>query len=320
MDLRFESGRIAGARGWHEVDVIDAVAGLAQETPSSTPLLVEGASDILTVAHARMVAALHASGRPVTLVTDSPLAADMAQWIPDGCVHVIGAPLAPPAAAPANGTDKFFDPPDIESETALEWPASDLDSGQLMSVAGLLESTPVMLDTDREWWMRGSVCLHRRTNGWDARSDILEDVGFVALPLRIGHALVLGVGDIRGQYCNEGCYVVTGSWRRADDGSYGGVYTDGSHDVSTVSVNILLSDWSGDPTSQDTPDALPLAVRSTAHGEDIVLTVVEGMLLAITRGLLDHGARGFVAAIPQLQAELDEFRLAAAEYLRDYEQ
>lgn len=325
MDLRFESGKVAGARGWRAVEVVDT-AQLADQTPSHTPLVVEAAAQSLTIDSARTIAALHAAGRSVILVTDSPPAADITQWIPEGCVHVVGTPLAaaseeaaPRAEAGSGGGSDFFGPypPDIDQTTRLESIASDLEAEELTSLAGLLESTSIALDWDREWWMRGSICLHTNSFGWDARNDILQGVGFVALPLRIGDSLVLGVGDIQGQYCDEGCYVITGSWRRLDVGSYRGIYTDGGRDVGMTTVEILLKDWS-DPQGPDTPDSLPLSVRSTPHGEETVLEVAQSMLLEITNGLLMNGAHGFKAAKPHLQTRLDEFRTAAAEYLRSY--
>lgn len=325
MDLRFESGKVAGARGWHAAEVVD-IAMLARETPSSTPLLVEAAADSLTLESARTIAALHAAGRSVVLVTDSPLAVDVAQWIPEECVHLPGAPIAvvdqvvaaPGAEPKSDGLKAFFGPysPNVE-QTGFQAVADDLEADELMSLARLLESTPITIDTDREWWMRGSIRLHGLPGGWDARNDIVADLGFVALPLKIGDSLVLGVGDIQGQDCDEGCYVIDGSWRRAEDGGYGGIYTDGTRDVPRVSVGVLLYDWSG-VQEQDTPDPLPLSVRATPNGDQAVLEVVEGMLLAITRGLLENGSHGFEAAKPHLQTWLDEYRTAAAEYLRSY--
>lgn len=321
MDLRFESGKVAGARGW-DAEIVDT-ATLGRETPSPKPLLVEAAADSLTVESARTIAALHAAGRSVVLVTDSPLGADVAQWIPEECVHLLGAPISVVDQAAASGLDAqadgvkaFFGPyaPEFEG-TGIDRIAEGLEADELMALAQLLESTPITIDTDRAWWMRGSICLHSIPEGWDARSDIVADLGFVALPLKIGDSLVLGIGDIQGQDCDEGCYVVTGSWHRAEDGRYGGIYTNGGRDVSTGSVGVLL--WSA-VQEQSAPDPLPLSVRATPHGEQAVLEVVHGMLLDITRGLFENGAHGFKAAKPHLQAWLDAFRTAAAEYLRSY--
>ncbi len=323
MDLRFESGKVAGARGWHSVEIVDT-ALLGREAPSPRPLLVEAAADSLTVESARTIAALHAAGRSVVLVTDSPLGADVAQWIPEECVHLLGAPIsvvdqgaAPGLDAQADGVKAFFGSyaPEFEG-TGIDRIAEELEAHEVMALAQTLESTAITIDTDRDWWMRGSICLHHVAGGWDARNDIVADLGFVALPLKIGNSLVLGVGDIQGQECDEGCYVVTGSWRRAEDGRYGGIYTDGTRDVSRVSVDDVLL-WSG-VQEQSAPDPLPLSVRTTHNGEKAVLEVENGMLLDITRKKKKKGAHGFQAARPLLQTWLDEYRTAAAEYLRSY--
>ncbi len=49
-----------------------------------------------------------------------------------------------------------------------------------------------------------------------------------------------------------------------------------------------------------------------------MLHLTEVVLLEITMGLLKYGAEGFERAKPQLQTRLDEFRTAAAQYLRSY--
>ena len=204
MDLRFESGRIAGARGWDSAVVVDSNR-LTEEAPSSIPLLVEATRDTVTIDVARIISALHAAGRPVVLVTDSAPPADIAQWIPEECLHLIGTPVAarsmePEADAESDGTDEFFGgyPPDIEGQ--LEGLGLELEADELLTLVGWLETTSIAIDTNREWWMKG-YCLHRLTGGWDraGHNDIMDHVGLVALPLRIGKSLVLGVGDIGGR-------------------------------------------------------------------------------------------------------------------------
>ena len=321
MDLRFECGKIAGARGWDSAVVVDS-SRLMEEAPSSIPLLVEATRDQVTIDVARIVSALHAAGRPVVIVTDSAPPTGIAQWIPNECLHLIGTPVAgrsvePVVDAVSDGTDEFFGgyPPDIE--VPLEQYVSGLEADELLTLAGWLETTSITFDTNREWWMK-LYCLHHLGGGWDraGHRDIMEHVGLVAFPLRIGKSLVLGVGDVGGEEGQEGCYVITGSWDREDsDPRRGEVYTNGWREVDAVSVGILLTDRSNSQ-AQATPDPLPQSVRSTFRGEEVVLQLIESALLEITWGLLKYGAHGFQRAKPQLQVRLDDFRVAAAQYLR----
>ncbi len=113
MNLHFEAGRIAQARGWTSPEVIRAEQ-VDQQPPGGGPTIVVADLGTITLDRARTISALIASGTDLMVVTSEPLPADVAQWLPDEHLHVLGAP------APSDDVsehDRPVDPP--ESAEAL---------------------------------------------------------------------------------------------------------------------------------------------------------------------------------------------------------
>lgn len=86
VNLAFEAGRLAERRGWPSVELVDPDS-LASVLPGPGAVIVLAPEGTFQVQHAREVAALHASGKSVAVVSPVVLAEDVRAWLPDGCFH-----------------------------------------------------------------------------------------------------------------------------------------------------------------------------------------------------------------------------------------
>lgn len=91
--LAFRAGALAHARGWTSPELIDPeeLAGIA---PVGEPVVVM-ANRELTTSQAQAIAAIHAAGRPIAVISTLPLVPAIAQWLPVGIMDAASAdPLA----------------------------------------------------------------------------------------------------------------------------------------------------------------------------------------------------------------------------------
>lgn len=95
--LLYEAGYVAGRLGWSDIDVV-STSEIALVTPSGAPAIVVCGQESLTVDQARVMAALRGAGRRIRLVTTHPLPSEVAEWLPEGAIHVIGRDVATPTA------------------------------------------------------------------------------------------------------------------------------------------------------------------------------------------------------------------------------
>lgn len=88
VDLMFEAGRAATARGW-SAPHLATVEDLTVQSPTGPPLVVVSPQPDLTVSMARAIAAL-STAREVLLVTDEEPETSVLEWIPGQCLLVVG--------------------------------------------------------------------------------------------------------------------------------------------------------------------------------------------------------------------------------------
>ncbi len=98
MKLEFEAGRIAQVRGWQSPRVISAEL-VDQQPPGGGQVIVLAQPGSMDVARARIVAALIASGTDLLVVASESLPAEVARWLPDRDVHLLGAAVEDAGAA-----------------------------------------------------------------------------------------------------------------------------------------------------------------------------------------------------------------------------
>ncbi len=154
MDMSFEAGKVVGALGWDETEVISPQE-LGSASPSGEPLVIAATSGSLARESARIIAALHAAGRPVMVVSESALPGDVNQWLPDTCVHVVGDPLEDARARRVGGSDAeqgvtfaFGVEQDLVAMTIDRWEV-DIDSGDLDTTTQAMRETPVSFAWNR---------------------------------------------------------------------------------------------------------------------------------------------------------------------------
>jgi len=88
MNLAFEAGRLAEQRGWASVELV-APDSLSSVLPGPGEVIVLAHDGTFLVHHARDVAALHASGKSVAVVSPVILAEDIQAWLPEDCFFAL---------------------------------------------------------------------------------------------------------------------------------------------------------------------------------------------------------------------------------------
>lgn len=147
MDLVFEAGRIAQARGWQSPQVITADL-VDQQPPGGGQVIVLAEPDSIDVGRARTVAALIASGTDLLVVAAEPLPAETAQWVPETRVHVAGA-----VDEVADSAHESSDPLGKRDRSATE--------EVLVRPAGIPDSPDILLEKGVEAYDAGDIELAR---------------------------------------------------------------------------------------------------------------------------------------------------------------
>ncbi len=92
VNLMFEAGRLAERRGWVSAEVVE-MAALGSVLPGPGQVIVVVSEVGLSVADARAVAALTASGKEVAVISGVAPSDDVLAWLPKGCLYTVGEPL-----------------------------------------------------------------------------------------------------------------------------------------------------------------------------------------------------------------------------------
>lgn len=99
--LLYEAGYLAGRLQWPNPYVVSG-AELSAMAPVGDPVIVVCGDEGLTINQARAVKAVNEGSRPIRVVTARTLPAEVAAWLPQGSVHVIGQDVATPPATAVN--------------------------------------------------------------------------------------------------------------------------------------------------------------------------------------------------------------------------
>lgn len=139
--LLYEAGYLAGRLQWRDPVVVSASA-IASVTPDGGPVIVVGTDESMTVDKAQAVAAVSWAGRPIRLVTAGELPGEVAAWLPEGSIHVIGQEVTTPPATPV--IDYLFD--SFEGVDSL---VHDLDDADKAALAAAMRGVKVGVAWDR---------------------------------------------------------------------------------------------------------------------------------------------------------------------------
>lgn len=98
--LMFEAGQVAARRGWSQPVLLE-VGQVGDLDPVGPPVVLVGRAGAVDIAVGRLISAVAGAGRPIVLVTDAPVAGEVAAWLPTELVHIAGVTIEPePEASP----------------------------------------------------------------------------------------------------------------------------------------------------------------------------------------------------------------------------
>lgn len=293
--LFFYAGTVAEQLGWTSSGTITTVDSLEKETPSGGPLLLMAPVSELSLEVMRTIAAFHGAGREVALVCDTTLPESLASWLPATLIHP--ASEKKPSVGPVGA---FLPRSDVWDEWFSEMHEGIGIEGDRQELAALLETTRIRANLDVEWWMGGTIRVHEGApprageEGWDYRSDVVTEIGgLVAVPFIVGdYCRALGVAGIRGQHADEGAFIITGTWQKAD--TYPRQHERGHQEpISASAVELLLNTYQ---PQQPTP--YPSEVTRTQGGEATFDLFAEMLMLNVLDGVLHTGVTGFRRFLP----------------------
>ncbi len=329
MDTSFEVGKVVGALGWDETEVI-APPELASASPSGEPLVIAATGGSLARESARIIAALHAAGRPVMVVSESALPGDVSQWLPDACVHVVGDPLEDLRARAVGGSDAgqegtFTFGVDQDLGCVTSGNGVDFDRGDLETITQAMRETPVSFAWNKPvLWLEqdgfggsGSTSLHNLLHDPQLRElDVVRN----APELDWSHVFEFEESTFGGAGTSEGAPIL---FINVDIGDGQALLACGYHFAPRVFLGTDADAYFHQSnlaflmtgSSRGRAPGLPANISQSPAAAGIVSEVLAGVATSLFCTVIDRGIRDMILHTPALDHALQATWAAAIEEL-----